>query len=82
MRRDLLLNVGLPPMWLPWAFRCDDIWVSLEIGRGQPVHWASKDLHDRLVELPEGGAEMALSLQEGHEEQRNAACKWWLEHRV
>ena len=80
-RRDLLENVGLPPMRLPWAFRSDDIWISLETGKGQPVHWAEVALSRRLIDMPEGGSEVALSLQEGHGEIRGEACRWWLENR-
>lgn len=78
-RRDLLDNVSLPPMRFPWPFRCDDIWVSLEIGKGQPVHWADKELSKRLVNMPEG--ETALSRQRGHGVAREEACRWWLENR-
>jgi len=79
--RDLLRRVGLPPMWEPAMFRSDDIWFSLEVGRGQPVHWADEGLSSRLIALPEGGPDVALSLQPEHLAGRNAACRWWLEHR-
>jgi hypothetical protein len=80
-RRNLLDNVGLPPMHLPWPFRCDDIWLSLEIGKGKPVHWAEVALSKRLIDMPEGGPEVALSLQAGHGQRREEACRWWLENR-
>jgi GT2 family glycosyltransferase len=80
-RRELLDNVGLPPMRFPWAFRSDDIWLSLEVGRGKPVHWADMGLSKRLVDMPEGGPEVALSLQKEHSAGREEACRWWLENR-
>lgn len=38
--------------------RCDDIYLSMEIGRGKPVHWADIGLYKRLKDLPHGGAGM------------------------
>lgn len=79
-RRDLLDNVGLPPMRYEWA-RNDDIWFSLEVGKGEPVHFAEVALSRRLIDMPEGGPEVALSLQGGHGRGREEACRWWLENR-
>lgn len=40
--------------------RCDDIVLSLEIGRGKPIHWADESLSRRLKPLPRGGFEHSL----------------------
>lgn len=80
-RRELLDNVGLPPMRFPWAFRGDDIWFSLEVSRGKPVHWAEVALSRRLIDMPEGGKDVALALQANHGSAREEACRWWLENR-
>lgn len=82
MRRSLLDQVYLPPMGNDVLFACDDIYVCLEAGRGEPVHWADGALAERLVEMPEGGNEVALSLQQGHMQRREAACAWWLKERA
>lgn len=37
--------------------RCDDIVLSLEVGRGKPIHWADERLFRRLTSLPKGGFE-------------------------
>lgn len=81
-RRELLKRVHLPPMDAPHIFRCDDIYVSLEIGGGEPVHWADAGLRGRLEDLPDGGADVALSLQDEHIAKRNEFCRWWLENRA
>lgn len=48
--------------------RCDDIYLSLEIGKGKPIHWADAGLFNRLKSLPVGGT--ALSKEEGHSKAR------------
>jgi GT2 family glycosyltransferase len=75
-RRDLLARVNfgrLIEMGDPeYLRRCDDLFLSLEIGRGQPVHWADAGLQARLVELPAG--EVGLEKDGQHFEIRERFC--------
>lgn len=57
-----------------------DIFWSLEIGRGEPVHYVSKDLSSRLVTLPRYG--VGYEFRPGHMAEREADCADWLEERV
>ena len=77
--RDLLDNVRLPcvPPELDVRF-CEDIHLSLEVGRGEPVHWVDAGLRERLRELPDAGG---LCHRPGHMAERERFCEWWLEGR-
>ena len=81
MRRELLGSVRLPvyPPRLPVGLN-DDIYVSLEIGKGWAVHWADEGLRDGLMDLPEGLH--ALSHRRGHMEEREAFCRWYARERL
>lgn len=66
----------------PWIH--EDIWLSLAVGEGQPVHWASEMLRDRLVELPEARpgqdiAKVAYSHRPHHYREREAVTRRYIE---
>ena len=79
-RRAILDNVRLPavPPDLDVRF-CEDIHLSLEAGRGEPVHWADRGLLGRLRDLP--GWDGGLSSRAGHDHERNRFCEWWMKER-
>lgn len=60
-RKKILENVKF--YWEPahqkrdFWIRCDDIVLSLETGKGRPIHWADEGLFGRLKSLPVGGFE-------------------------
>ena len=56
--------------------RNDDIHISLEIGRGDHVHWVSGALRKRMRQMDEMG--VGYSHEPGHYYERNAYCGWWL----
>jgi len=76
-RRDLLERMHLTRPWFTrYAMHCDDLYISLEIGRGQPVHWADKGLKARLEELPAG--DVGLEKQPDHFLLREAFCAHYI----
>jgi len=78
-RRGLLDRVRMPcvPPDLDVRF-CEDIHLSLEAGRAEPVHWVDAGLRARLVELPDAGG---LCRRPGHMAERERFCEWWLKER-
>ena len=56
--------------------RGEDIYVSLEIGRGQPVHFVSDALRRRMRHLPQLG--VGLCHDPMHYIERDTFCRWWL----
>ena len=56
--------------------RCEDIHISLEVGRGEHVHWVSNALRKRMRQMDEMG--VGYSTEPGHYEEREAYCGWWL----
>lgn len=53
--------------------RCDDLYLSLEVGAGKPIHWADASLRARLRELP--GAEVGLCKDPAHYRIRDNFCR-------
>jgi len=57
--RSLLADVHLSRQMLStnreYLKRCDDLYLSLEIGRCEPIHWADDGLMGRVEALPDGG---------------------------
>lgn len=76
-RRALLGRVRLGRMPMQFGQRGDDIFLSLEIGRGQAVHWADEGLRKRLAELPPGG--VGLEHDPKHYAYREAFCHYYVE---
>ena len=75
--RNLLEQVHLTRPWFArYAMHCDDLYVSLEIGRGQPAHWADKSLKARLEELPAGN--VGLERRPDHFLLREAFCAHYI----
>jgi len=74
-RKALLYGVTFPRLLedpgvnVPWIQ--EDIWFSLAIGRGKPVHWADVNLRNRLKRLE---VERAYSWEPGHYDRREEAC--------
>ena len=73
-RRSLLDSVTLGGLMQceKYRIRCDDIYLNLSTGHGDPVHWVDVGLRQRLKELPPGrvGSEFAP----GHYETREEFC--------
>lgn len=75
--RNLLEQVHLTRPWLArYAMHCDDLYISLEIGQGQPIHWADKGLKARLEELPAGN--VGLETHSDHFLLREAFCAHYI----
>ena len=74
-RADMTRRIRLPRLEVS-----SDIYWSLDAGGGQPVHWISKDLSDRLVELPRRG--VGYEFRPGHYQEREEVCKAWLNESV
>lgn len=55
-----------------FMIRCDDIYLSLEIGHGKPIHWADEGLFKRLKALPRG--RQAVSSERDHDRVRKEIC--------
>ena len=53
----------------------EDIYLSLEVGRGAATNWVEPTLRERIVELP---APFALCERETHDEERDRAVNWHL----
>lgn len=86
-RKAILSGVRFPTLTPPrgkndpWIH--EDIWLSLAVGRGQPVHLASLGLRDRLVELSEASegqsiAEVAYSHRPHHMAEREAVTQRYI----
>jgi len=77
-RKDILSRVRLfsYPSWLPTGFG-EDIHLCLEVGHGEPVHFADEFLRGRLVDLPTWREGISRDT-ETHLEHRNDVCRWYL----
>lgn len=53
--------------------RCEDLYLSLEVGGGEAVHWSDTGLRERLRALP--GAEVGLCREPGHYRIRDNFCQ-------
>ena len=53
-----------------------DIYWSLDVGAGRPVHWVSKELSQRFAPLDQFG--VGYELRPGHWDEREAVCVDWL----
>jgi hypothetical protein len=73
MHREWLNGVHIPPV--DWLLRNDDIWVSLEVSRGEPVLYGAAELSRYLWDLPQ--RDFALSGQRGHWDERSEGVKQW-----
>jgi len=56
--------------------RGEDIYVNLEIGRGEHVHWISAALRKRIKHMPQLG--VGLCHAPLHYYERDTFCGWWL----
>jgi len=78
-RKALLYEVKFPELLadpgvnVPWIQ--EDIWFSLAIGKGKPVHWADRGLRKRLERLE---VERAYSREPGHWDRREEACRRYM----
>jgi len=63
----------------PWIH--EDIWFSLAVGKGRPVHLASLGLRDRLVELP-GGDGVGYSHRPYHYQEREEVTRRYVQELV
>jgi hypothetical protein len=77
-RRALLEDVRFGRMPMQFGQRGDDIFISLEIGRGQPIHWADDGLRKQLTELPPG--EVGLEHSPKHYAYREAFCEYYVKN--
>lgn len=75
MHREALGKVRFP-VNAKHLWRNDDLHVSLEISRGEPVHYVDKSFAKRLKQLPQYG--VGLYQQKQHYPERDAFCAWWL----
>lgn len=73
-RREVVRRARLPQH--PSA---SDIYWSLDIGDGEPVHWVSKELSDRLETLDRHG--VGYEFRPDHYTERERVCAAWLEER-
>lgn len=74
LRRELMERVRMPGNGAMFA---DDLWLSLEVGRGEPVHWVDSYIRQFVVELPKG--DVGLELRPEHYENRHQFCKEYME---
>ena len=72
MHRKTLGLVRFPSMRVG---RSDDIYISLETGRGEKIHHVSFDLRTRMKHLPQLG--VGLCHEPGHYLERDKFCEWW-----
>lgn len=61
-----------------YLIRCDDLYLSLELGRGNPIHWADEGLQDRIEDLP--GEEVGLDTHPSHYLIRERFCAYYVNH--
>jgi hypothetical protein len=73
-RTDVVRRVRIPRH--PSA---SDIYWSLDVGGGQPVHWVSKELSDRLVTLRRHG--VGYEFRPIHAAEREQVCEAWIKER-
>jgi len=73
-RRALLdyITLGGFMQYKRYRIRCDDIYLNLSTGNGNPVHWVDMGLRQRLKELPPGRVGSAFA--SGHYETREEFC--------
>lgn len=80
-RKELLSKVHLLRWPLhsdaQYRIRCDDLYLSLEVGAGKPVHWADAGLQGRLTNLTEGAE--SLSWHPDHLAIREAFVRRYME---
>ena len=74
--RNLLQRVTLSNAIRPYPYRHDDIYLSLEIGRGEQTNWSHPPLREHLQELP---ASYAESQRPDHWEGRDQCVRWHLD---
>jgi hypothetical protein len=74
MHRSALSAVRIP--WTPHVWRCDDIYVSLEVGRGEKVHFVDHSLNAMIEDMP--GFRAGYSSDAEHYNEREEFCKLWL----
>lgn len=80
-KRDMLEHVPLARAMLfndpEYIRRCDDLYLSLELGRGRNVHWADDSLAARTRELPDYNVGLCKDSQ--HYLIREQFCAEWAE---
>jgi hypothetical protein len=74
MQREWLNHVRIPPA--DWKLRNDDIWVSLEVSRGEPILYGASELDRYLINLDD---RHALSHQSEHYDERSEGVRYWFE---
>jgi len=75
MHRSALERVRTPPFDMP--HRCDDIHVSLEVGRGKAVHFLNSAWTKMFVDLM-GCDRPGFSKEPEHYDEREGYCRQWL----
>lgn len=73
LNKDTLSRVSLANVSRPYPVDHEDIYLSMEIGGGQPIHWADNGLRKRVIQLPEPHA---MSKLPDHWAQRDIAVAW------
>jgi hypothetical protein len=74
--RYALNYVRTPPDWV--TQRCDDLWVSLETGRGKKIHVVAKWARDMIMDLPVLASRPGFCKEPEHYTEREAFCARWL----
>jgi hypothetical protein len=70
---EMLAEVRMPPKEARFA---DDLWLSLELGKGEPAHFVDSNLRGGLLELPAG--DVGLDRRPDHYESRDEFVEWYL----
>jgi hypothetical protein len=73
MHRKWLEQVRIPPA--DWLLRNDDIWVSLEVSKGEPVLYGAAELRWLLQNLPQKN--VGLSDEDIHYAERSEGVRRW-----
>ena len=73
MDKSILGRVTLANINRPWPVDHEDIYLSMEIGCGQAIHWADDALRKRVIQLQEPHALSKLPL---YWQQRDEAVAW------
>ncbi len=76
-RRKMLEEVRFGKMPFQFGMRGADIFMSLEMGKCQPVHFASQELAMGLRELP---AKKSVEAHVDHYLQEEAFCEYYMEN--
>ena len=76
-RFQLFKRESLRGLHVPWHPSASDIWFSLDVSRGRPVHWVDVGLKGRLVELEQYG--VGYEFRPEHWQERDEAVRAYIE---